>query len=133
MNQLKYKNWIWPENPERFAIASAREPEYSKTSGGAVTYQGLGALCRTITGSGVFSGSGAAESYRALAAFLESDEAGVLVHPVWGSFNACLLELKMEEESRENWIVYSFVFRETDAQGGIPALSTGNNWVVYDT
>ena len=133
VEKLTFKGWAWPRNPEHFLIEAVREPEYSKASSGALVYKGLGALCRTITGGGVFSGSGAAESYKVLADFLKSDGAGALVHPVWGSFHACLLELKMEEESRENWIVYSFVFREADAQGEIPALSTGKNWVTYDT
>ena len=130
--KLMYKGWAWPRNPDRFLIEAVREPEYNKSSSGAVTYKGLGALCRTITGSGVFSGNGAAAQFKSLAAFLDSDAAGTLVHPVWGSFNACLMELKMEPESREDWIAYSFVFRETDAKGSIPALSTGNNWVIYD-
>lgn len=129
-DKLTYKGWSWPRNPERFLIEAVREPEYTKDASGVVTYKGLGALCRIITGGGVFSGTGAAAQYKALAAFLDSDAAGALIHPVWGSFHACLVELKMEPESREDWIDYSFVFREADAKGSIPALSTGNNWVV---
>lgn len=131
MEKLTYKGWSWPQNPEQFLIDAVREPEYSTAEDGTKTYEGLSPLCRTISGKGVFSGAGAAASYKALAAFLETDTAGALVHPVWGTINACLLELKMEAESRENWVVYSFVFREADTEGSIPVLSRPSNWVIY--
>lgn len=130
-SKLTYKNWAWPQNPETFLIEAVREPEYSTAEDGTKTYEGLSPLCRTIRGKGVFSGAGAAASYKALAAFLESEAAGALVHPVWGTINACLTELKMEEGSWENWIVYSFIFREADTEGSIPMLSRPSNWVIY--
>ena len=131
MEKLKFKGWSWPENPETFLMEAVREPGYSKAEDGTVTYDGLGALCRTITGKGIFQGPSAAASFRALLNALESGEPGPLIHPVWGTINACLTELKMEEGSGEHCISYSYAFREVDEKGGIPALSRPNNWVIY--
>lgn len=131
MEKMKYKDWTWPENPETFLIQAEREAEYSKDSAGNAVFDGFGPLCRTFTGKGVFHGANAAASYRALAAFLQDTSAGELIHPVWGKFSACILELKMEEGSRENCVSYSFKFREADSSGGIPPLSKPTNWVIY--
>lgn len=129
MDKLTYKGWEWPENPETFLIQAERSPEYGKDEGGNPVYQGLGPLCRTVTGKGVFHGTAAAASFKALAAFLDSAGAGPLIHPVWGTISACLTELKMEEGSRENCIGYTFTFREADKDGGIPPLSRPSGWV----
>lgn len=130
MEKLQYKDWIWPENPETFLIGAARTPEYTRAEDGTMTYNGMGQLCRTISGKGVFHGENAAAAYKALAAFLGATEAGALVHPVWGSINALLTELRMEEDSRENWIVYAYTFQEVDSDGTIPLLTKPSNWVI---
>lgn len=130
MNKLKFQDWVWPENPETFLIRAERTPKYEKAEDGTMTYSGMSQLSRTITGRGVFQGSYAATYYMALAAYLRSAEAGDLIHPVWGTFRALLTELSMEEDSREDWVVYSFTFQETDSDGTIPLLTKLANWVI---
>lgn len=122
MDKLKYKFWTWPENPETFLIDAVMEPMYTVEEDGTIQYQGLGPLCRIITGSGVFHGADASEDFNALAVIMATGTAGDLVHPVWGTISAYLTGLKMEEGSRENYIVYSFTFREADESGTIPKL-----------
>lgn len=122
MDKLKYKFWTWPENPETFRIEAVMQPMYTIADDGTISYEGLGPLCRIITGSGVFRGADAKEDFNALAVIMATGTVGDLVHPVWGTIQAYLTGLKMEEESRENCIVYSFTFREADESGKIPAL-----------
>lgn len=122
MDKLKYKFWTWPENPETFLIEAVRSPMYTVAEDGTISYEGLGPLCRIITGKGVFHGVDATGNFNALAVIMATGTVGDLVHPKWGTIKAYLTGLKMEEESRENCIVYSFTFREADENGMIPAL-----------
>jgi hypothetical protein len=41
---------------------------------------------------------------------------------LWGTGNFYLTELKMTQQSRPDYIEYSFTFRETDENGTIPRL-----------
>ena len=112
----------WPENPERFSIRAAVAPEYTENNAGGYDYVGMGPMVRTFSGSGVFLGPDAAEMFNALAVIMATRTGGELYHPVWGTAMACLTELKMSQESREDYIEYSFTFRETDEKGVIPWL-----------
>lgn len=122
MDKLKYKFWTWPENPETFLIDAVREPMYSIAEDGTISYLGLGPLCRIISGSGVFQGEDANNNFNALSVLLANGTVGELVHPTWGTIKAYFTGLKMEEDSREEYIVYSFTFREADESGTIPPL-----------
>lgn len=122
MDKLKYKVWTWPENPETFHIDAVREPMYSIAEDGTISYLGLGPLCRTISGSGVFQGEEANNHFNALSVLLANGTVGELIHPTWGTIQAYFTGLKMEEDSREEYIVYSFTFREADESGKIPPL-----------
>ena len=122
MNKLTYKFWTWPENPETFLIDAVREPLYTIADDGTISYLGLGPLCRTISGKGVFQGADANNHFNALAVIMANGTVGELIHPTWGTIKAYFTELKMEEDSREEYIVYSFAFREADESGMIPPL-----------
>lgn len=122
MNNLKYKVWTWPENPETFRIQAVREPLYTIAEDGTIQYEGLGPLCRVISGSGVFRGAEAVDNFNALSVLMATGTVGELVHPQWGTIKAYLTGLDMEQESRDGYILYSFTFREADEKGMIPAL-----------
>ena len=122
MDKMKYKDWPWPENPETFHIDAVREPLYTIAQDNTVTYQGLGPLCRIISGRGVFQGPDAREHFNAMAVIMANGAVGELVHPLWGIFQAYFTGLDLEQDSREDYIVYSFTFREADEQGMIPPL-----------
>ena len=122
MDKLKYKIWTWPENPETFLIDAVREPQYAIAGDGTISYLGLGPMCRIITGKGVFQGDDANNHFNALSVLLANGTVGELIHPVWGTIQAYFTGLKMEEESRKDYLVYSFTFREADESGMIPPL-----------
>ena len=122
MDKLKFRTFTWPENPETFHIQAVMEPEYTINGDGTIEYTGMGPLCRIITGKGVFQGARAVENFNALSVIMATSKAGDLIHPVWGTIYAYLTGLTMEQESREDCIVYTFTFREADESGMIPAL-----------
>ena len=123
MGCCQYKSFVFPQGPERLEVHSIRAPRYETAPNGTLTYRGLGPLCREIRGNGVFHGMKAAQQYRELASHLQDSVAGDLVLPVQGRINALLLELRMEQESREDYVVYSFRFREADPSGAIPPIT----------
>lgn len=122
MDKLMYKSWSWRENPETFLIEAVREPMYNIAEDGTITYLGLGPLCRIISGRGVLQGENANNDFNAMSVILANGTVGELVHPTWGTIKAYFTGLKMEEDSREEYIVYSFTFREADESGMIPPL-----------
>ncbi len=126
MDKIKFEHFIWPQNPEKFQVNAQMEPLYTIDPDGSIHYKGLGPLCRVIRGSGVFQGSKAAEYFNTLSVYMAAKLFGKLVHPIWGTFQVYLVELKMKQSSREDYIEYSFVFREADSKGMIPMLP-GNN------
>lgn len=120
MDKLVYKSFTWPQNPEYYRQSYVREPVYVKDEEGNVTFSGLGALKRTITGSGAFFGETAYENFMELAALCDTDVAGALTHPVWGKVSAFLTKLEMSQEPRADYVAYSFTFQVADADGNIP-------------
>lgn len=120
MNKMKYKTFTWPENPSEFAISCLREPIYETLSDKSVVFRGLGPVKRTFTGKGVFFGANAYNTFKSLAALISQSTTGQLEHPVWGNFSAYLMELNLEQEPKENYVAYNFMFREADSNGAIP-------------
>ena len=119
---MKFMMFTWKQDPEVFAIRTVCEPEYTLNDSGGYDYQGMGPLCRVMSGRGVFTGADAAQQYNALAVIMASRTAGELVHPTWGAMEAVLTELGMEQDSRPEHISYTFTFRETDETGAVPRL-----------
>ncbi len=122
MDKMKFENFLWPQNPETFQVEATMEPLYQALPDGTAEYKGLGPLCRVIRGKGVFQGKNAVMSFHALSVYMASKLFGKLIHPVWGTFQVYLVELNMHQCSREDYIEYSFVFREADEKGMIPNL-----------
>ena len=126
MDRMSFRLFVWPENPENLKIQAVRVPEYTSNDTGDYVYSGLGPLCRTISGSGVFHGEDAYETFNALQVLMATGASGTLTHPIWGEITAFLTMLEMEQESREGYVAYSFSFREADEDGCIPKLPS--NW-----
>ena len=72
--------------------------------------QDLGALARVVTGEGVFTGSGASQSFLSLAA--KMDGAQLLIIPGVGQWQAYLSELTYLGEPGYESVDYSFRFVE---------------------
>ena len=122
MDKMKFRMFRWTENPEEFGIEMVLEPLYQINGIGQYDYLGLGPMCRIYTGKGVFSGPDAVQQFNGLQVLMATRVGGELSHPVWGTGNVYLTELKMSQQSRPDYIEYSFTFRETDEEGGIPHL-----------
>lgn len=121
-DKMRFRMFIWLENPEEFGIRAVCAPEYEENGYGGYDYTGISPMCRIFTGRGVFCGEYATQQFNALAVIMSTREQGELYHPVWGLTTAYLTELKMSQQSRPDYIEYSFTFRETDEKGGIPKL-----------
>lgn len=122
MDKMKFMMFTWKQNPEHFEIQAHCVPEYTPNNYGGYDYTGISPMCRVISGRGVFSGEDAVQQFNALAVIMGARREGELVMPVWGTTTAYLTDLVMEQESRPDYIVYSFTFRETDEHGSIPIL-----------
>ena len=123
MDKMKFRMFRWPDNPEEFGIYMVCQPEYQINNIGQYDYTGMGPMCRIYTGSGVFFGPDAVEWFNALQVLMSTRSPGELYHPIWGTSEVVYLtELKMAQESRPDYIKYSFTFREADEKGGIPRL-----------
>ena len=122
MDKMKFRMFRWTENPEEFGIEMVLEPLYQINSIGQYDYLGLGPMCRIYTGKGVFTGPEAVQQFNALQVMMATRTGGELYHPVWGTGNVYLTELEMTQQSRPEYIEYSFTFRGTDEKGGIPRL-----------
>ena len=121
-DKMRFRVFQWLENPEEFGIYMAVEPQYQLNNIGQYDYTGIGPMCRVYTGRGVFSGPEAVEQFNGLQVLMATRVGGELYHPVWGTDNAYLTELQMTQQSRPDYIEYSFTFRGTDENGSIPWL-----------
>lgn len=120
MDKLKYKTFLWPQNPHTYREEFLREPVYVKDELGETVFAGMGPMKRTVTGEGVFFGSAAYETFRNLAALFGESSVGTLIHPLWGSRNVWFTGLELTQEPKEDWVSYRFTFREADSNGEIP-------------
>lgn len=120
MTKMSFANFTWPNNPEQYEEVCVRQPRYIIVGNGEEEYAGLGPVVRVITGSGAFFGSDAYADFKTLQSQMELMEPAILTHPVWGTRRVYLTELKSRMEPKENYVAYSFEFREVDSSGKIP-------------
>ena len=62
------------------------------------------------------------QQFTGLQVLMATRVGGELYHPIWGTTTACLTELTMSQDSRPDYVEYSFTFREADEKGSIPKL-----------
>jgi len=110
---MRYKDYIWPHNPATYSITYERQIALHKVPFGRYCIQDLGLSCRVMRGEGEFAGEGAYEEFKKLASVFYSEEAGLLIHPVWQISNAYFTSLKLEQEPTPDYVRYSFEFRES--------------------
>ena len=120
MANLSFGTFVWPNDPEKYEEKAVREPVYTKDVEGNTHFSGMGAVRRTITGSGFFFGTNAYADFKALLAMMGQTEPANLNHPVWGSRQAYLTELTSTMEPREDFVAYSFTFLEANSDGTVP-------------
>lgn len=109
---MKYRNFVWPNNPKTFEVEYRRTLHSYKLPFSGYVVQNLGLQNKIIRGEGEFTGPDAYENFRKLAALFEENKGGKLVHPVWPTMRAYFAKLNLREEPREDYVHYSFEFWE---------------------
>lgn len=64
---MRYKDYVWPHNPETYSITFRRSIAVKKVPFGRCVMQDLGQSCRVMEGTGVFAGAGAYDEFKRLA------------------------------------------------------------------
>lgn len=109
---MRYKDFIWPNNPYTCAMTTVRNVAEHKFPGGGYQLEDLGVARRKLSGTGEFYGPGAYETMKRLMTVFAQSGAGQLVHPVLELDQAVFAELELIQEPRENYVLYRFVFLE---------------------
>ena len=118
---MRYKDYVWPHNPQVYAIEYERSMGAWKVPFGRYQLQDLGPGHRVMRGEGEFVGQGAYEEFKALATVFYGGGPGLLIHPVWQVSSAYFTALRLEQEPLPDYVRYSFEFRE-DYDGYSQAL-----------
>lgn len=131
MLNMRYKDFIWPNNPYSYQLSTSRELVAHRFPGRGCGLEDLGKNIRILTGEGEFYGAGAYETMQALLAVFYEGGTGVLVHPVIDMNRAWFQELELIQEPREDYVKYRFSFWE-DGDGAVVqqgAKTSGNHSV----
>ena len=85
---MRYKDYVWPHNPETYTISFKRQVAVAKVPFGRYGMQDLGMSYRVMEGEGVFAGKGAYDEFKKLASVFYQGGPGLLIHPVWQASQA---------------------------------------------
>lgn len=118
LTPMRFKNYVWPHNPRVYSIDYERKMAVSKTPFGRYVLQDLGQTNRIMAGEGEFVGEGAYQEFGRLANAFYAPGPGQLIHPVWQMASAHFVSLRLEQEPREDYVRYSFVFWEDAGLSG---------------
>ncbi len=110
---MRYKDYVWPHNPETYTISFRRNVAVAKVPFGRYGMQDLGMSYRVMEGEGVFAGRGAYGEFKKLATVFYQGGAGLLVHPVWQAAQAYFVSLELAQQPLEDYVRYRFAFWET--------------------
>lgn len=118
LEPMRYKEYIWPHNPETYTVEYRRSMAVHKVPFGGYCLQDLGDTCRVLRGEGVFAGEGAYEEFEKLAEVFAQAGPGLLIHPVWPAARAYFVSLQLAEEPLPDYVRYTFEFWEDRAGSG---------------
>ena len=110
---MRYKDYVWPHNPETYTITFRRSIAAAKVPFGRCVMQDMGQSYRVMEGEGVFAGRGAYGEFKKLATVFYQGGAGLLVHPVWQAAQAYFVSLELAQQPLEDYVRYRFAFWET--------------------
>lgn len=110
---MRYKDYVWPHNPETYTISFKRQVAVAKVPFGRYGMQDLGMSYRVMEGEGVFAGKGAYDEFKKLASVFCQGGPGLLIHPVWQASQAYFVLLELAQQPLENYVRYRFAFWET--------------------
>lgn len=119
MEFLRYKTFVWPQNPHTYRENYIREPQYH-TENGVTIFDAIGPVRQIVSGSGVFFGEDAFKWFRELATVFADGEASDLYHPLWGIRYCYFTGLELTQEPRDNCVSYKFEFTCAHPNGAVP-------------
>ena len=126
LSAMRYKDYVWPHNPERYQVSFRRRLVTHKVPFGGTVIQDLGSQYRIMEGEGEFVGDGAYDEFKKLLTVFGEGGVGLLVHPVWQTERAYFANLELAEEPRSNYVRYRFTFWEDSGyEAGLTELSAG--------
>ncbi len=111
---MRYKDYVWPHNPETYSITFRRSIAVKKVPFGRCVMQDLGQSCRVMEGTGVFAGAGAYDEFKRLAMVFYGEGPGLLIHPVWQAAQAYFVSLELAQQPLEDYVRYRFAFWEAN-------------------
>ena len=111
---MRYRDYIWPNNPKIYSISFTRKIAVQKIPFGRCVTQDLGMSCRTMEGEGEFVGEGAYDEFRKLATVFYRNGPGTLVHPVWQTTQAYFTSLELVQAPLPDYVRYRFAFMEAN-------------------
>ena len=98
---MRYKDYVWPHNPETYTISFKRQVAVAKVPFGRYGMQDLGMSYRVMEGEGVFAGKGAYDEFKKLASVFYQGGPGLLIHPVWQASQAYFVLLELAQQPLE--------------------------------
>ncbi len=113
LSPMRYKDFVWPHNPQTYTIEYRRAMGNQKVPYGRYHLEDMGLTRRVMKGEGAFTGEGAYDTFKALATVFFSEGPGLLIHPVWQASNAYFVELSLSQEPRRDYVRYTFSFWES--------------------
>lgn len=125
---MRFKSFVWPNNPHTCSLTTTRDVVTYKYPGGAYRLADLGPGSRVLTGEGEFFGEKAYETMQELLKVFQEGGSGALVHPVLRMDYAILAELIMTQEPRADYVRYRFVFLEAFKKYGVENVVWENTY-----
>lgn len=124
MQAMRYKTFLWPNNPERYTLSCERLNVVHKLPLGDYCVQDLGRSRTVLRGAGEFFGAQAYAQFAQLLAVFADGGAGVLEHPVWSCETAVFSQLELMQEPRADHVAYEFTFYDGGTQVDAPRVYT---------
>ena len=109
---MQFGTFTWPNDPEIFRMKFTRKVEVEAGNNDSWTVDNIARMGRTIECEGVFYGSNAYNSIRALATLHILGNPATLIHPQWDNVTALLSEMEVTEGPGENLLHYKLTFIE---------------------
>lgn len=109
---MRFATFTWPNDPEILRMKFTRKVTVEPGENDQWTVTNVARLGRTFECEGVFYGSGAYNSIRALANLHIAGTAGALSHPQWDTATVLLSEMEVTEGPGENLLHYKLTFIE---------------------
>ncbi len=112
LNVMKYKNYVWPNNPSTIDISVKRDLKDIEMPFNLGVIQDFGRQKRIVSGQGKFFGENCLEQFESLFTVLKQGGTGYLCLPGMTPFLAIFSELQLIGEAMPNVISYKFEFWE---------------------